>query len=202
MADSTILKTAYFQTETEIIASLKKGSVAAFEQLFEAYSQKLYHFSFSYLKSESEAEDIVQDVFLKIWKNRESLKTDTSFRSYLFTIAFHAIQESFNKKNRQQKFRIELFEYLASENSVLEDQLNFETLLYKLNRLIDELPLRRKEIFLKRKKEGKSIQCIAAEMGISEKTVENQITEAMHSLRKSFSEDKITGKLFFLLFLA
>ena len=196
------MKKEDFQTETELIASLQRGSVTAFEILFENYSQKLYRFSFSYLKSEAEAEDIVQEVFLKIWQNRSSLKTETSFQSYLFTIAFHAIQKSFNKKRQQQKFRLDLFELLASENPSLEEQLNFETLITRLHQLIEQLPTRRKEIFFKRKKEGKSIQNIALEMGISEKTVENQITEAMNSLRKSFGEDKIAGKLFFLLSMA
>ena len=191
-----------FQTETELIASLQRGSVTAFEILFETYSQKLYRFSFSYLKSETEAEDLVQEVFLKIWQNRSSLKADTSFQSYLFTIAFHAILKCFNNKALQQKFQLDLFESLASENPSLEEQLNFETLIARLNQLIEQLPTRRKEIFFKRKKEGKSIQNIAMEMGISEKTVENQITEAMNSLRKSFSEDKIAGQLFFLIFLA
>jgi RNA polymerase sigma-70 factor (family 1) len=196
------LKKDNFQTETELTASLKRGSETAFESLFKRYSQKLYRFSYSYLKSESEAEDIVQEVFLKIWQNRSSLKTDTSIQSYLFTIAFHAIQKSFIKKTLQQKFQLDLFELLTAENSTLEDQLNFEALLSKLNQLIEGLPTRRKDIFLKRKREGKSIQTIALEMGISEKTVENQITEAMHSLRRSLSEDKITGKLIFLLFLS
>jgi RNA polymerase sigma-70 factor (ECF subfamily) len=196
------LKKVEFQTEQELIVSLKRGSVTAFESLFEKYSQKLYRFSYSYLKSETEAEDIVQEVFFKIWQNRNSLKTETSFHSYLFTIAFHAIQKSFNNKTRQQRFQLDLFEMLSEENPSLEDQLNFETQLLKLNQLIEQLPDRRKEIFLKRKKEGKSIHAIAREMGISEKTVENQITEAMHSLRKAFNEDKISGKLFLLLLMA
>lgn len=191
-----------FQSETELAAFLKEGSVIAFERLFENYSQKLYRFSFSYLKSEAEAEDIVQEVFLKIWQNRASLKTDTSFQSYLFTIAFHSIQKSFIKKAKEQKFQIGLFEEFSSENPSLEDELNFEGLFSKLNQLIEEMPPRRKEIFLKRKKECKSIQLIASEMCISEKTVENQITEAMHSLRKSFGEDKISGQLFSLIFIA
>jgi RNA polymerase sigma-70 factor (family 1) len=193
------LKNIDFQTEPEMITSLKRGSVASFESLFENYSQKLYRFSFSYLKSETEAEDIVQEVFLKIWQNRNTLKTETSFQSYLFTIAFHAIQKSFNKKAQQQKFQLNLFELLIADNSTIEEQNNFEALLARLNELIDHLPPRRKEIFLQRKKEGKSIHTIAMEMGISEKTVENQITEAMHALRKSFNEDKISGKLFLLL---
>jgi len=196
------LKNLETQSEKELIVSLKSGTADAFENLFGLYSQKLYRFSLSYLKSETEAEDVVQEVFLKIWKNRNKLKTETSFQSYLFTIAFNAIQKSFNKKARQQKHQLELFEAMTDGNPSLEDQLNFEALLSRLNQLIEDFPARRKEIFLKRKKEGKSIQTIATEMGISEKTVENQITDAMNSLRKSFLEDKISGKLFLLLFLS
>lgn len=188
--------------EKELISFLKKGSVAAFESIFGTYSQKLYRFSLSYLKSEAEAEDIVQEVFLTIWKNRTTLKTDTSFQSYLFTIAFHAIQKSFIKKSRQQKFQIEVLDQLAAESPSLEEHQQFEILVSKLNHLIELMPERRREIFLKRKKVGKSIHQIATEMEISEKTVENQITEAMNFLRKSFMTDKMNGNLFFLLFLA
>jgi RNA polymerase sigma-70 factor (ECF subfamily) len=196
------LKNFNGKTEKELIVSLQSGSITAFEGLFEYYSQKLYRFALSYLKLDNDAEDIVQEVFIKIWQNRSSLKSETSFQSYLFTIAFHAIQKNFRKKLLQQKFQLELFELLNTEDSTLEVQLNFEVLLSKLNQLINQLPARRKEIFIKRKKEGKSIQNIASEMGISEKTVENQITQAMNFLRRSFNDDKIAGKLFFLLFIA
>jgi RNA polymerase sigma-70 factor (ECF subfamily) len=181
---------------------LQKGSVTAFERLFKKYGQKLYRFSHTYLRSEAEAEDVVQEVFLKLWENRTGLRTGTSFQSYLFTIAFNAIQKNFNKKAVEDKFRVILFENIAEQNSSLEDQSDFEFLLRKLDLLIDQMPSRRKEIFLKRKKEGKSVGDIAAEMDISKKTVENQITEAMNYLRKSFSEDKASGELFFLLFIA
>ncbi|MEI6137976.1 MAG: RNA polymerase sigma-70 factor [Mariniphaga sp.] len=196
------MRTTDFQTEQEMIALLQKGSVTAFERLFKNYGQKLYRFSHRYLKSESEAEDVVQEVFLKLWENRTGLRTGTSFQSYLFTIAFNVIQKNFNKKAVQDNFRMTLFEQLAEENSTLEDQPGFELLMHKLDLLIDQMPARRKEIFLKRKKEGKSVGDIATEMDISKKTVENQITEAMNYLRKSFSEDKTSGELFFLLFIA
>lgn len=82
--------------ESGILKELKKGDHAAFERVFEHYSKQLYLFSFSYLKSKDTAEDIVQEVFLKIWNNRASIKTDTSFQSYLFTIALNAVRQHFN----------------------------------------------------------------------------------------------------------
>lgn len=195
------LKPNDFQTEQERIASLKKGSMSAFESLFESYSQKLYRFSYSYLKSETEAEDVVQEVFLKLWENRSKLKTGTSFQSYLFTIAFNSILKNFNKKALQEKFHIDLVEFLSIENPSLEIVPDFEALLSKLDLLIEQMPARRKEIFVKRKKEGMSVNEIAIEMNISPKTVENQITEAMHYLKEEFSKDRILGVFFFCVFL-
>ena len=175
--------------------------MTAFEGLFEQFSQKLYRFSYSYLKSESESEDVVQEVFLKIWENRASLKTGTSFQSYLFTIAFNSIRKSFNKKAKQDQFRTDLFDFLSVDNLSLENHQDYEVLLSKLDLLIDQMPARRKEIFMKRKKEGKSVRDIAANMNISPKTVENQITEAMNYLKNEFNKDRITGMLFFYIFL-
>lgn len=198
-----VLKNNDSNTEKEWVVSLQRGSATAFAKIFESYSPKLYRFAFSYLKNEGEAEDVVQEVFLKIWQNRSSLKSENSFHSYLFTIAFNAIRKNFNKKALRQKFQVGVFEELINENSALEDHRNFEALLEKLNRLIEDMPPRRKEIFLKRKLEGKSIHVIASEMAISIKTVENQITEAMNFLRISFLNEKTTGDmlLFTLIFL-
>jgi len=197
----TSLRTNNFQTEQELVALLQKGSMTAFEELFEHYSQKLFHFSYSYLKSESEAEDIVQEVFLKIWENRSKIKTGTSFQSYLFTIAFNSIKKSFNKKSKQDKFHTNLFDFLSTENSTLENHPDYEMLLSKLDAVIEQMPERRKEIFLLRKKDGIPVRDIAEKMNISAKTVENQITEAMNYLKKEFGKDQISGMLFFYIFL-
>jgi RNA polymerase sigma-70 factor (ECF subfamily) len=155
----------------------------------------------SYLKSETEAEEIVQDVFLKLWENRDKLRNETSFQSYLFTIAFNDIRKHFNKKARDERYRTEILEFLSDENPSIETNPDFETLVIKLESLIDQMPDRRKEIFWKRKKEAKSVKDIAIELSISPKTVENQITEAMNYLKKEFGKDRISGLLFFYVFL-
>lgn len=195
------IKSSNIGNENEIVAQLQKGSLSAFERLFENYSQKLYRFSFSYLKSAPESEDVVQEVFLKIWENRSKIKTETSFQSYLFTIAFNSIRKNFNKKSRQERYRLDLFNSLSNEDYSIEDHRDYEFLVSKLDATIDQMPPRRKEIFLKRKKEGKSVRDIANEMYISPKTVENQITEAMNFLKKEFWNDHISGFLFFHIFL-
>jgi len=196
------MKHADLYTEQELVISLQHASSDAFRQLFDLYSQKLYHFALSYLKSDAEAEEIVQEVFLKIWENRASLKSDKSLKSYLFTIAFNAIKKKFNKKIREDKYRYDLIEWLSQEKPELESRIEYEALLEKLDVLIDQFPEKRKKIFLSRKKEGKSIEEIAAEMDISPKTVKNQITEGMNSLKKSFCNDDLSALLFYFLFVS
>ena len=189
-------------SEQELVVLLQNSSPVAFRQLFDQYSQKLYYFANSYLKSEIESEEIVQEVFLKIWENRSNLKSEKSFKSYLFTIAFNGIKKNFNKKMKEEKYKHELFEWISREKPELESRLEFEALLEKLDTLIEHLPEKRKIIFLKRKKEGKSINEIAKEMDISPKTVKNQITEAMNYLKKSFSETDFSSILFYFLFVS
>ena len=198
-----LMKRAASYTEQELVTLLSKNSPIAFQQLFDRYSQKMYRFSLSYLKSDTEAEEIVQDVFMKLWENRGNLKSDKSVKSYLFTIAFNAIKKKFNQKMKNEKYKHDLFQWLGQEKPSLESRLDFESLLEKLDTLIEQLPEKRKAIFLQRKKEGKSIQSISEEMGISPKTVKNQITEAMNFLKKSFAaDDDVSAMLFYFLFIS
>ncbi len=189
-------------SEQELVVLLSQNSPIAFQQLFELYSQKLYRFSFSYLKSDVDSEEIVQEVFLKLWENRYKLKKDKSFKSYLFTIAFNSIKRKFNQKMLKDKYKHDLMEWFSEEKPSLESRLDFETLLDKLDQLIDELPEKRRIVFLMRKKEGKSIAEIANQLNISPKTVKNQITEAMKTLKKSFGEDDVSSILLYLLFVS
>ena len=193
---------ADLHSESELVISLRNSSQDAFKQLFDRYSQKLYHFALSYLKSDSDSEEIVQEVFLKIWENRDHLQSDKSFKSYLFTIAFNAIKKRFNKKLKEDRYKHDFFDWLSEENPEIEEKIEYELLLNKLDSLINEFPEKRKKIFLLRKKEGKSILEIAELMEISPKTVKNQITAGMNSLKRSFQDEDISAFLFYFLFIS
>lgn len=189
-------------TDKDLVLAVSRSSTDAFECLFDRYSQKLYHFTLSWLKSESDSEEVVQEVFLKIWENRNQLDSDKSFKSYLFTIAFNAIKKQFNRKMKEQRHKHDVLESLAEELPDIETKIQFEKLVARLDELIARFPEKRKFIFLSRKKEGKSIAEIAAELGISEKTVKNQITEGMRSLRKTFENEGFNSLLFYYLFIS
>lgn len=184
-----------------LLHSLKNGDQQAFERLFKQYARKLFTFSLSYLKDEEEAQEVVQEVFLKIWLNRITLKTDTSFQSYLFTIAFNSIRKSFNRKAKNDQYKLDVIDDLDEGQDVADYEQNYQLVSQKLEQFIDEMSEKRKDIFIQRKKQGKPVKQIAEDMGISVKTVENQITESMKYLKRRFQEELPEGLLFLVLFL-
>jgi len=186
--------------DAELIKRLQKDDVKAFDKLFSNYGKRLYHFSFGYLKSKEEAEGVVQDVFLKVWRNRKQLKSDLSFKAYLFKIAYHRILELFAQINRRQAYRHQFIEETVSFTEDTNERLNYQILLEKVETLIEKLPHRQKEVLIKRKKEGIPVKEIANQMGISPKTVENHLTEALKNIKEGLAEEDISAMLFFLLF--
>lgn len=187
-------------SETPYLYALINDDVEAFDKLFSKYGKRLYHFAYGYLKSKEEAEEVVQEVFLKIWRNRKQLKPNLSFKAYLFKIAYHQILELFEQINRQQAYHHQIIDDAVLFTDETNDRLNYQTLLEKVEFLIQKLPPRQKEILLKRKTEGIPVKKIATQLGISPKTVENHMTEALKNLKKGLGEKEISSILFFLLF--
>ena len=187
--------------DNDLIVQLRNGNKGAFKILFEKYGSRLYHFSLKYLRDNEDAEDLLNEVFLKIWENRLTLKTNTSFQSYLFTIAYNNIRQRFLKKDREEKY-VQVFaqEYLV-DNSIGEDQLDYLQFLQKLNAVIDLLPSRRKEIFNLSYKEELRNPEISERLGLSEQFVKNQLSIARKFIITKIKEDsQLAGVLFFYLF--
>ena len=187
--------------EAGIIKELKKGDHDSFRRVFDRYSKPLFRFSLQYLKSEEASEDLVQEVFLKIWNNRRELKTDTSFQSYLFTIALNAVRKHFNRLSSTHEMKHELLLELNTRGENLDDRNDYQELLYKLDELIGNMPEKRRLVFVKKKLEGKSLKDIAEELMIDPKTVEYHITEAMKFLKQEFTSLQVKGLIFFCLFI-
>lgn len=186
------------RNESLLVRQLSKGNVLAFNSLFHEYSKRLYRFAFGYLKSEAEAEELVQEVFTIVWSRRADLKEELSFKSFLFTISFNIIRKHFRS-------RAHLSDYLTSGNIVEADtqtsgMISYNSLYQYIISLVDRMPAKRKEIFIKSRFEGQSIKEISEELGISHKTVENQLTNALKYLRDNLKTEGLKATLFFILF--
>lgn len=182
------------------VTELKVGDAEAFDHLFIYYSKRLYYFALGYLKSKEDAEEIVQDVFFKIWQNRESLKPELSFKAYIFKIAYRRIIEQFQKVAQDQVYRHEIVSSSLDFDNQLDVRTDYHSLLELVDSIVIHLPPRQKEIFVKRKKESLSVKEIAELLAITPKTVENHLNEALKTIKKGLMRDKAAGMLFFVLF--
>ena len=147
--------------DNELVERLQKGDVEAFDLIYDKYSGKLYAFGLKYLRSKAEAEELVQSAFLKLWENYKNLKKESSFKSYLFTIPYNDICKLFRKRNYLQKFISDTLYENSQFSSETEDNIDFQSVLERVQKIVNKLPERQKTIFLKSRQEGKSTKEIA-----------------------------------------
>ncbi len=188
-----------FHKNQDLILRLREGSPEAFRDLFDYYGKKLFHFSLGYLKDPHEAEEIVQEVFLKIWKSREFLLAGKSFDSYVFTIAKNAILNTIRKSKSEQVY-LNYAKLHPGKNVLLDEELNFKELEKAYKNSVEQLSPKRKEIFLLSREKNLTNAEIATKLGISVKTVENQMTSALFEIKRNLRSAGFSGLIFFELF--
>ncbi len=165
-------------SEIQLIKAFKKGDTESFKLLFDRYHKRLYSFLFDLLKSKEDAEEIVQEAFIKIWENRENFLEDYPFEPLLFRIARNtSLNYSRKRVNRAVfeknfSFSSDLSAGSADEYILLQETQNI------IDAILNGLPPKRKEIFLLQKVEGLSRQEIAEKLGISVITVDHQLFKA------------------------
>lgn len=162
----------------------EKHARTAFNELYTMFAPMVREFAVCLLKSETEADDITHDIFLKIWTKRKQSKDIYNFQSYLFMMVKNAVLNRFQhmKVDRKCKEYFTIMSDVFSED--LHDKMSHDELLLLLEIAIENLPPKRKEIFKMSRIEGLSYRAIAEKLGISQKTVENQISSALTALRK------------------
>lgn len=183
-----------------IIKNLKEGDVLSFDSIFKKYHKKVYYFAISYLKNKEEAEDVVQEVFMNLWKNRDQINEYYVFSKYLFKITYNASCKKFRKQASDKKQMEETLQNMLFEDNSTNLEIEYNNLLETANILINKLPSRQKSIFLLSLKEQLTNEQIAQQLNISIKTVENYLATAKTSLRKSLLDGRILSLLFFCLF--
>jgi RNA polymerase sigma-70 factor (family 1) len=191
-----------FEDDIELVLKLQKGDVEAFDLVYAKYAGKLYGFAFKYLKSSDETEELVQSVFLKVWENHKILRKESSFKSYIFTIAYNEICNFFKRRSHLQKFIGEQQNQNPSNSIETEDLIDYNSIQEQVDQIINKLPARQRTIFLKSRQEGKSNKEIAAELGISSGTVDNYISESLRFIRNHLQDKNFSWMLLFSLFLS
>ena len=184
-----------------IINKLKEGDVSSFDAIFKKYNKKVYYFALSYLKNKEEAEDVVQEVFMNLWKYRDQINEYYVFSKYLFKITFNATCKRFRKQSSDKKHLEEVLKNISIEDNSTKLDIEYNNLVETTNLLIGKLPSRQKNILLLSIEEHLSTEQIAQKLNISKKTVENYLAMAKSSLRKSLVSGGMLSVLFVWLFL-
>lgn len=171
---------------------LEQGDRGAFDVLFLHYYPRVKAFLVSCLKEEETAKDLSQEIFIKIWINRGSVSNISNMSAYLFRMARNALYNHYQHNLIKQKF-ISTLQDVPVYEDFLDEQLYVDNLKDIINVAIEEMPRKRRQIFIMSRKEGLSNQEIAEKLKISKRTIENQLTLALAMLRKVI----ITAKSFF-----
>ena len=170
--------------ERTLVLQLKEGNENAFTALYQTYWAKVYNFSRLYLTSSTEVEEVVQDVFVKVWEARIFIKENENFKGFLFIITRNIIFNQFRKSFNENAYKLAILKS-SSETYGIEEEMEASDLQSYINKLIEELPPRQREVFQMSRDQHLSYKEIAQQLDITEKTVERHINEALKFLRKN-----------------
>lgn len=168
-------------TDTELLDLLAQNDRDAFDALYDRYWELLYYAAYRRLKDKEQCKDIIQDVFVDLWCRRGQV-TISNIKAYLLTAVRFQIYKLIAKEKAGPAF-FELYETLASSTSGAEGTLIEKELMVHVKAWIDELPEKKRQIFLLHTQHDKSTKEIATELSLSQKTVQNQLGTTIYRLR-------------------
>ena len=155
------------KTNKKILKRFIKGDQCAFEQIYYAYSKKLYHFSLGLLKDPNKASEVVQDVFVTLWEKRERVNPELNLENYLLTMAYNSIRKIFRKKLVEQKVKNTLLKETPEAIMNTENSVIYNDLYHKAQTSIEKMPPKRKMVYKLSRQEEMSAREIAERLGIS-----------------------------------
>lgn len=173
------------QPSIQVLSSVVKGDKKAFAELYNFYRTPALKFCFTLLKDEEEAENVLHEVFIKIWDKRAHINPELNFNSYVFTCLRNYAFDHFKRVERNVQLRQQYLERM--QESVYESVDESEEKIKYMGKVVDRLSEKRKQILLLNVYEGKSYQEIAEMMHISKNTVKNQLVKAKQILREQLT---------------
>ena len=175
--------------EKYLFSQLIRGDEVAFEKIFHHYNARIYPFVLKKTKSAGIAEDIVQELFLKLWHNRQNLSTIDNYESYIFTMAINMVYNYFRKLAGETRMLNELWQTIEESRNTTEEAFEYKESETLIIQAVAQLAPKCKEIYLLSREQGLSHEQIAQELNISRSTVNNQITKALHFIREYIQQN-------------
>lgn len=179
MSQSTFI----LPNEKELFALIAQGDQAAFTKIFDHYEPRIFPFVLKITRSEMFAEEIVQELFIKLWTNRASVAEVENPRSYIFRMATNRTYNYLKMQARRTLVEEKGSAFAILDENSTEDFIDFKQTEETINKAVEALPDQQKKVYILSRRIGMSAEEIAVQMNISPKTVKNHLTEALRSLR-------------------
>lgn len=174
-------------TDSQLIQLLKRDDGKAFAEIYTRYVKSLSGFTASKLFCLEDAQDIIHDLFVKLWEDRGKLQINSNLKTYLFTIARRRIVDKIRRNVTSETYAATLRSLADIYQPNIEQQLSVSELKKSIDTVINKLSPRVKEIYHLSREENLSIREIALKLDLSEQTVKNQLSTALVHLRHSLS---------------
>ena len=172
-----------FADEKYWLSLLKQGERKAFDAIYRFYSNRIYSRILAMTKVPEVTDELVQDIFLKVWEKREAIDVSLSFQAWLYKIAEHTVYDHYRKMARDAKMREHLLQNFAELYNQTEDYILNKERADLLDKALQRLPQQRQLIFKLCRLEGKSYDEAATILNISTSTVSNQLVKATKSIK-------------------
>jgi RNA polymerase sigma-70 factor (ECF subfamily) len=168
-----------------LLHNLKNGDLKAFDQLYAHFHMKVFQLAMRFLPYKEDAEEIVQNVFIAIWNNREDIDERRNVDAYILTIARHNIYNALRKAVYRQGYFDYLHHHTDDHSYVTEEVVMYNELDHLMHKFLNDLPPKRREIFRLFREEGLSYKEISQRLSITASTVNSQLTKAIDYIRKN-----------------
>ena len=165
-----------------------EGCERSFRELYELYAGKIYTMAIGYLKSPMEAQDVVQEIFIKIWEKRDNLTAIDNFPAYLHIMTRNLLINHLQKKIPVFSPDEMTLQATPGEYHLPHQQLDYRELTTFISRAIDQLPPRQQQVYRLSREQGLNHQQIAKQLSLSYDTVREHMSKALKNIRASLEE--------------
>lgn len=176
--------TTILPNEKELFLRMAEGDQVAFTAIFEHYEPRIYPFVLKMTRSEIAAEEIVQELFIKLWTSRADASNITNHRSYIFRMAVNRTANYMRAIARNVRLVKNASGQMKVERNITEELLDMKETEALINKVVEELPEQQRKVYLLSRKQGLKNDEIAQRLNLSDKTVRNHLSEALHSIKE------------------
>lgn len=182
----------------QLIELLKGDDESAFAEIYSRYAENMAGFACSKLYSLEDARDLIHDLFVKLWENRNQLVISSNLKTYLYLLIRHRIIDKIRKNITREEYAESLKSLRYAYHNSIEQKIYLKELENTIEKSLNELSPRVKEIYQMSRVEELSIKEIAEKLGLAEQTVKNQLSTALKHLQKVLAQVSVTALLYWI----